>query len=88
MTKYIELEATLAKIDPDEYYHSNEVKDILLDVPAADVAPVRHGRWEFVNDYECRCTYCHEESYIDHTDEPDYCPKCGAKMDETPHKEE
>lgn len=45
MDEYIELNAAIAKIDPDEYYHSNEVKDILRDVPAADVEPVRHAYW-------------------------------------------
>ena len=40
MDEYIELNAAIAKIDPDEYYHSNEVKDILRDVPAADVEPL------------------------------------------------
>lgn len=47
-----------------------------------EIGQVKHGRWEFVNDYECRCTHCLENSVVDHADEPNYCPNCGAKMDE------
>ena len=51
---------------------------------AADVAPVRHGRWE------CQkpCPVCGEDRFkgldadIWADWEPLYCPNCGAKMDE------
>ena len=57
-------------------------------LPAADVAPVRHGRWERVQwipaDDEpdggywiVRCSECS----IPHDKESRYCPNCGAKMD-------
>ena len=51
-------------------------------IPAADVAPVRHGRWE------CNkpCPVCGGDRF-DGLDadiwadwEPPYCPNCGAKM--------
>ena len=63
-------------------------------LPAADVAPVVHGRWEL--EYETygkmRCSVCKKEAlikkaigdvgvvtiYVD----SNYCPNCGAKMDE------
>jgi hypothetical protein len=55
--------------------------------PAADVAPVRHGRWEMRPtgmetdtgpEYKAYCTVCNEpnKQY-----QPPYCPHCGAKMD-------
>ena len=49
--------------------------------PAADVATVRHGRW---NDSLARITpYCsacgHSHRCLIRT--PNYCPNCGAKMD-------
>ena len=49
--------------------------------PAADVAPVRHGRW---NNSLARITpYCsacgHSHRCLIRT--PNYCPNCGAKMD-------
>ena len=48
----------------------------------ADVAPVRHGRWECHGDCgvtECSaCGWSIEEYVGDYA----YCPNCGAKMDE------
>ena len=51
-------------------------------VPAADVAPDRHGKWE------CQkpCPVCGEDRFkgldadIWSDWEPPYCPNCGAKM--------
>ena len=56
------------------------------DTPAADVAPVVHGRWEWlgpnrlVTDCMCgTCSACKVRSkYIVNTM---LCPNCGAKMD-------
>ena len=47
----------------------------------ADVVPVRHGRWLCVDtDTEqfFLCNRCKKKEYW----ESDYCPKCGARMDE------
>ena len=46
-----------------------------------DVAPVRHGRWEVIDAEEPRrygCSECKRLSW--HME--NYCPNCGAKMDE------
>lgn len=57
-------------------------------IAAADVAPVRHGRWidKCVRDW--RCSECGGEIYkVRHVDGyyydnlPRYCPDCGALMD-------
>ena len=53
-------------------------------LPAADVAPVRHGKW-IPSDYAGDCCYtCSEcgferDAYL--LDVGDYCPACGARMD-------
>ena len=58
--------------------------------PAADVAPVVHGRWDDSGRYTfssgataVRCTNCGcaltESEY--HPNNWNYCPVCGAKMD-------
>ncbi len=60
-------------------------------IPAADVAPVVHGRWIKDNDsFQTDDYYC---CYFDHTCSecgkivndryklPNYCPNCGAKID-------
>ena len=53
-------------------------------VPAADVAEVRHGRWEDVepaphNLFYATCSVCGDRQTIEVAN---YCPMCGASMDE------
>ena len=53
--------------------------------PAADVAPVRHGRWKNGgNGLYDTCSACEKEIYL--AIPMNYCPECGAMMDgnETP----
>lgn len=49
-------------------------------VHAADVAPVRNGRWLYHTlidgHIHAECSECHKVRIIDN-----YCPNCGAKMD-------
>lgn len=53
-------------------------------LPAADVAPVQHGRWIDGDPY---CPICRKDKFrgldadIWADWQPDYCPNCGAKMD-------
>ena len=60
-------------------------------IPAADVAPVRHGRWICINKrygaYECSVCHgmdsnCSDYYGIHAVTEQEFCPSCGAKMDE------
>ena len=56
-----------------------EVLGMIYEMPAADVAPVRHGRWLCVDtDTEqfFLCNRCKKKEYW----ESDYCPSCGADM--------
>lgn len=48
-------------------------------LPAADVEPVRHGRWISDAGFYCcsRCEYEWEDSGY----KTPFCPECGAKMD-------
>lgn len=61
----------------------DDIADLIDDMPAADVAPVVHGRWEnghpseYIDDFVWDCSVCQHSN-------PDlslYCPNCGAKMD-------
>ena len=101
MTEYIEREALIRRIkeihcaECDSYHGVrcracwvDDTLDYIDSEPAADVAPVRHGRW-----VDNHCTACvmmpmgdemweicdfeppHFEKFMD------YCPNCGAKMD-------
>lgn len=57
-------------------------------IPAADVAPVVHGRWDESKEHFYLNNGCKEwiNFYCSECDAPnnsptDYCPNCGAKMD-------
>ena len=58
-------------------------------IPAADVAPVRHGRWMTTDAYPhhlycsvCYKTYAKNAKWVNELDLPtNYCPSCGARMD-------
>lgn len=59
---------------------------MLAEIPAADVAPVKHGKWMSVDaDVIFSCSNCENEVSTswdyDAADMFTYCPCCGAKMD-------
>lgn len=97
MAEYIEREAAVkclcegydgfSAMTPS-YYNGfmNAVYHVKNTIPAADVAPVRRGRWidRMVRDW--RCSECSEkllgrgyDGYV-YKDLPNYCPNCGADM--------
>ena len=62
------------------YLQAAKVLREVSDAPAADVAPVRQGRWVCVDtDTEqfFLCNRCKKKEYW----ESNYCPECGARMD-------
>lgn len=65
----------------DEY---DDVLKITCAMAAADVQPVKHGRWENTNmPNQLRCSNCgiiHVIVQCPHGDIK-YCPNCGARMD-------
>lgn len=85
--KYIERSAAIeaakhawAKgLEPSQYIEA---------LPAADVAPVVHARWIYVEETLATssgycCSACRRPRWLS-PDVPEvfkYCPKCGAKMD-------
>ena len=68
---------------PDIDLSCEKFEAAILKIPPADVAPVRHGKWEIVvgsNGKEYMvCTCCRVSQ--DLTGVFTYCPNCGAKMD-------
>lgn len=72
--------------DREKYDAWEEIVDALENIPAADVAPVVHGRWEQDADGDWYCTNCGEvvaicDSGRERTYRKPYCPNCGVKMD-------
>ena len=91
MAEYIERKAALDAVhkwcDP-----CGAAVEAVLSVPAADAAPVVHGRW--ISLTECSnagvyCSICHKKVYKEdyawcnrkNKVRSSYCPNCGAKMD-------
>ena len=96
MTEYIKRESAIKSLlndAPEQVGYSREdAADCIRFMDAADVAPVRHGRWVttsgevFPGSSQFLCySHKHEEcgfQYIDMGEnEYDFCPHCGALMD-------
>lgn len=86
MAEYINREVAIAKLTVLEVSEPNatmvDAKRQLANMPAADVAPVRHGHWDtgYFHDRVCSCCL-HPDNDIDDYAHS-YCPNCGATMDE------
>ena len=92
MAEYIEREAAIAAAFSTTSLGNTAFRDVydtvnrLRLVPAADVHPVRHGRW--VNSKVSFGEMCSECKFIVWWDDDgphkfNFCPNCGAKMDLT-----
>ena len=92
MAEYIEREKLISDIDAAMenagmgYVIGQTMKRYIKRVPAADVSPVRHGRWVEKEKYTFGiiydCSLC-ENRILDTGHRWNYCPNCGAKMDGT-----
>lgn len=84
MDGYIKWEAAIRALlndAPEQVRYSREdAADCIRYMDAANVAPVRHGRWISSHDEFCECSLC---KYPVHASwcQTNYCPNCGAKMD-------
>lgn len=102
MDEYIKQEAAIREIeqinpvdygamwDYEAHHYAGEClrdcKEAIENIPAADVAPVVHGRWVSVAGKRDRiCSRClRNEPYKNADDNAEvfeFCPHCGAKMD-------
>lgn len=98
MAEYIERETVLEKIESSFMWARSfgELYEAAQDIPAADVAPVRHARWEEADwvEPDChgfgiirtpkaalRCSNCKNCFKKELLWKDNYCPNCGARMD-------
>ena len=96
MTEYID-RGSLVDYFKDTYGGGMEdntcifYQDVIRDVceaPAADVAPVVHGKWvEYPRAHYFKCSNCkytvpyRKATLLNGNREYNYCPNCGAKTD-------
>jgi len=78
MSDYISREAAI-EAAKHAWAKGLEPSQYLEIIPAADVEPVRHGRWGNYEPYYdgYRCSYCKNTFRTCQR----FCPNCGAKMD-------
>ena len=87
MDEYIKRETAVRMVMAAKWGDGSDgamAMEIVASAPAADVAPVAHGRWEPGNPI---CPVCGGDKFKDLDADiwcdwqPDFCPNCGAKMD-------
>ena len=89
MDEYISRRELLARYDAEHEGTPGRARELIKQAPAADVAPVRHGRWLTTDAYPhhlycsvCYKTYAKNVKWVEELDLPvNYCPECGALMD-------
>ena len=91
MTEYIEREAAVkvfnnfdagrADSPPFTLLTPEEFAEYLYELPTADVAPVRHGRWVDNGIPDSMLSGCSVCGFTCGSSSFFYCPNCGAKMD-------
>ena len=77
--EYIEREALVERLKKEEC--DCEWLWTILDIPAADVAPVKHGHWVKEKSdvlIHWHCSVCKNCYYLEEPN-ANYCPNCGAK---------
>ena len=79
MAEYIEREDAIRVVNGQSSLTMtrSSLIDEITKLPAADVAPVRHGRWKRYGKNLGECSECGEIVSV----RSNYCPNCGAKMD-------
>lgn len=79
MAEYLERETAVMRLMQDGCSAKN-IQSI-MELPAADVAPVRHGRWDIMANTKTRhmCSSCGWD-VPEYGKFYSYCPNCGAHM--------
>lgn len=80
MAKYVNLDDVIEHLEMHWGYEG--LREDLYELPTADVATVRHGRWEVNELGYLMCSNCAWVRYgIPLVEHYPYCPNCGARMD-------
>lgn len=96
MAEYISREFMLKNLEVDKINNAEHCLPVTVQImerfiryvkefPAADVQPVKRGRWECVGHddttYWYRCSVCGHEEHDNMTKHDKFCSSCGARMD-------
>ena len=72
-------ETTVHIVKPEGYCDGSRRRYAADDPEVLKFAPVVHGRWVFMGTWE-ECSVCGLAKDVD-SEQTNYCPNCGAKMD-------
>ena len=93
MSEYIERESAIKSLLNDclgqVSYSREDAADCIRYMDAADVAPVRHGRWIepprlYYGAKQYECSLCYSDTFWNKhsiTEKYNHCPNCGCRMD-------
>lgn len=86
MSEYIDRDRLLKVLEHNFYGigGADVMRQLIEMQPAADVAPVRHGRWIYGEDIDIQCSVCGTDALTEgdyRQTRSNYCPNCGARMD-------
>lgn len=86
MDEYIKRETAVRMVMAAKWGDGSDgamAMEIVASTPAADVAPVVHGRWKTNSDRpdSLICSVCKCGFDMWKHDPHNYCPNCGTKMD-------
>ena len=89
MAEYIERESIykILLMENPFGWNNDDLAELFREAKAADVAPVIHAHW--IRYPDCGVTKCSNCGWsIEECWDSDYCPHCGAQMDEKEDKHE
>ena len=85
MDEYIKRETAVRMVMAAKWVDGSDgamAMEIVASAPAADVAPVVHGRWIYDKKVQRPyCSVCKGYFYGATNSHMSYCPNCGTKMD-------
>lgn len=91
MTRYIDADelkdwSEIIPLTDDGGIDINDFEEKLRTMPTIDALPVRHGKWTVEWETEdtrmLRCSECRMVFNVGKGRDGNYCPNCGARMDE------
>ena len=82
MAEYIKREDVIERLTGLFQLQASTAKAIIESIPAADVVERKHGKWKTVMYHLYECSEC-GAAYQDVGYGFNYCPNCGAMMEES-----
>ena len=88
MGRYIDVDAALKRFkelhgNENELlncYNADWIVSFIETQPTVDVQEAKHGKWEFIDGHQSRCSKCGLIRNIATQVGWDFCPMCGTKM--------